>query len=62
MSTRTARSACAAPRTADRASGFNRVPEPKTVKDRIHLDVTLEPGQEIPDLLRLGRHRGHGAG
>jgi hypothetical protein len=32
----------------------NRVPEPKTVKDRIHLDVTLEPGQEISDLLRLG--------
>ena len=32
----------------------NGVPEPKTVKDRIHLDVTLEPGQEIPALLRLG--------
>ena len=32
----------------------NGVPEPKTVKDRIHVDVTLEPGQEIPDLLRLG--------
>jgi hypothetical protein len=32
----------------------NGVPEPKTVKDRIHLDVTLEPGQEIADLLRLG--------
>ncbi len=32
----------------------NGVPEPKTVKDRIHLDVTLEPGQEIPDVLRLG--------
>jgi len=32
----------------------NRVPEPKTVKDRIHLDVTLEPGQQIPDLLALG--------
>ena len=32
----------------------NGVPEPKTVKDRIHLDVTLEPGQEIPDLLLLG--------
>jgi hypothetical protein len=32
----------------------NRVPEPKTGKVRIHLDVTLEPGQEIPDLLRLG--------
>jgi hypothetical protein len=32
----------------------NRVPEPKTAKDRLHLDVTLEPGQEVTDLLRLG--------
>ena len=32
----------------------NGVPEPKTGKVRIHLDVTLEPGQEIRDLLRLG--------
>ena len=32
----------------------NRVPEPKTGKVRIHLDVTLEPGQEISDLLGLG--------
>ena len=32
----------------------NRVPEPKSGKVRIHLDVTHEPGQEIPDLLRLG--------
>ncbi len=32
----------------------NRVPEPKTVKDRVHLDVTLEPGQQIADLLALG--------
>ena len=32
----------------------NGVPEPKTVKDRLHVDVTLEPGQEIPDLLGLG--------
>ena len=30
------------------------VPEPKTVKNRIHLDVTLEVGQEITDLLALG--------
>jgi len=30
------------------------VPEPKTVKDRMHLDVTLEPGQEVTDLLALG--------
>ena len=32
----------------------NGVPEPKTGKVRIHLDVTLEPGQEITDLLGLG--------
>jgi hypothetical protein len=32
----------------------NGVPEPKTVKDRLHVDVTLEPGNEIPDLLKLG--------
>ena len=32
----------------------NGVPEPKTGKVRLHVDVTLEPGQEIPDLLKLG--------
>ncbi len=32
----------------------NGVPETKTVKNRLHVDVTLEPGQEIPDLLALG--------
>jgi len=32
----------------------NGVPEPKTVKDRLHLDVTLTPGQEVTDLLALG--------
>ena len=31
-----------------------RVPEVKTVKNRLHLDVTLEVGQEITDLLALG--------
>ena len=43
-------------RAADGGPGIwvNRVPEPKTVKDRLHLDVTLEPGQEVTDLLRLG--------
>ena len=30
------------------------VPEPKQVKNRIHLDVTLQPGQEVTDLLALG--------
>ena len=32
----------------------NRVPEAKSGKTRIHLDVTLEPGNEITDLLGLG--------
>jgi hypothetical protein len=43
-------------RAADGGPGIwvNRVSEPKTVKDRVHLDVTLEPGQEVTDLLHLG--------
>lgn len=32
----------------------NGVPEPKTVKDRMHLDVDLRPGAEVTDLLALG--------
>lgn len=32
----------------------NGVPEPKTGKVRLHIDVTLEPGQEISQLLALG--------
>ena len=32
----------------------NGVPEAKTVKARLHIDVTLEAGQEIGDLLALG--------
>ena len=32
----------------------NGVPEPKTGKARLHLDVTLEPGHELTDLLALG--------
>ncbi len=32
----------------------NGVPEPKTVKGRLHLDVTFSPGREIGDLLALG--------
>jgi hypothetical protein len=32
----------------------NTVPEPKAGKTRIHIDVTLEPGQELTDLLALG--------
>ena len=31
-----------------------RVPEVKTVKNRLHLDVTLAPGHELTDLLSLG--------
>jgi hypothetical protein len=30
------------------------VPEPKRGKVRIHLDVTLVPGSEVTDLLKLG--------
>lgn len=32
----------------------NGVPEPKTGKVRLHVDVTLQPGREITDLLALG--------
>lgn len=32
----------------------NGVPEPKTVKDRLHIDVTLSSGRELGDLLALG--------
>jgi len=32
----------------------NGVPEPKSAKVRLHIDITLEPGREIPDLLALG--------
>ncbi len=32
----------------------NGVPEPKTGKVRIHLDVDLRPGQSVEDLLALG--------
>ena len=32
----------------------NCVPEPRTAKDRVHLDVDLEPGREVGDLLALG--------
>ena len=33
---------------------FGTVPEPKTVKNRIHWDVTLEPGVAPEDLVSLG--------
>lgn len=32
----------------------NGVPEEKAGKVRLHIDITLEPGQEITDLLALG--------
>lgn len=32
---------------------FNEVPEPRTVKNRVHLDVWL-PGQDVAPLLALG--------
>jgi len=33
---------------------FATVPEPKTVKNRVHWDVTLEPGVSIDDLVDAG--------
>ncbi len=33
---------------------FVPVPEPKTVKNRIHWDVTLEPGVTVDDLVEVG--------
>ncbi|MEV7397229.1 VOC family protein [Aeromicrobium sp. NPDC092404] len=33
---------------------FVPVPEPKTVKNRIHWDVTLLPGSSVDDLVRVG--------
>ena len=32
----------------------NGVPEPKTGKVRLHVDVTLQDGREVADLLALG--------
>jgi hypothetical protein len=31
-----------------------RVPEPKTVKNRVHIDVNLEPGMDLEQLVQLG--------
>lgn len=31
-----------------------RVPEPKTVKNRVHIDINLEPGTGIERLVGLG--------
>ncbi|MFI5426219.1 VOC family protein [Aeromicrobium sp. UC242_57] len=33
---------------------FCTVPEPKTVKNRLHWDVTLEPGAAVGDLVSVG--------
>jgi predicted enzyme related to lactoylglutathione lyase len=33
---------------------FERVPEPKTVKNRVHLDVNLRPGETLDWLVSLG--------
>lgn len=35
---------------------FAPVPEPKLVKNRLHWDVTLEPGVEVADLVDRGAH------
>lgn len=31
-----------------------RVPEPKTIKNRVHIDVNLEPGTGVERLVELG--------
>jgi hypothetical protein len=33
---------------------FERVPEPKTVKNRVHLDVNLRPGESVEWLVSRG--------
>jgi predicted enzyme related to lactoylglutathione lyase len=31
-----------------------KVPEPKTVKNRVHIDINLEPGNDLDQLTKLG--------
>ena len=33
---------------------FNRVPEPKTVKNRVHIDINMPDDGEMDRLIRLG--------
>jgi Glyoxalase-like domain len=33
---------------------FNRVPEPKIVKNRVHIDINMPDGEELDRLLHLG--------
>jgi hypothetical protein len=33
---------------------FNRVPEPRVAKNRVHVDITMPDDQEMERLLRLG--------
>jgi predicted enzyme related to lactoylglutathione lyase len=35
---------------------FNKVPEPKVVKNRVHIDITLPDAAEVERLQRLGAH------
>jgi predicted enzyme related to lactoylglutathione lyase len=35
---------------------FNKVPEPKVVKNRVHIDITMPDGAELERLQRLGAH------
>lgn len=37
--------------------GFLRVPEPRTVKNRLHLDLQVSGGRHLPGELRAGRIR-----
>ena len=38
---------------------FNKVPEPKVVKNRVHIDITLPDAAEMERLQRLGAHVRH---
>jgi Glyoxalase-like domain len=38
-----------------RASGFQRVPEGKTVKNRLHIDISVGGGRSIPIETRAAR-------
>jgi hypothetical protein len=35
---------------------FNKVPEPKVVKNRVHIDVNLQDGTGMERLIQLGAH------
>lgn len=38
---------------------FNKVPEPKVTKNRVHIDINMPDGAEMERLLSLGAHPLH---